>query len=229
MKHNSPSEDLNALMPIEHAQAFAHDQSIISAEAKTILEELNRAFEQFKLTNDERLENIERRTSVDGVTVDKLGKLEHVITGLSQDLKRPLLSKADTGFVANQQNPAFETFLKTGEARDVQSFETKSLSAGSDTDGGYMVPENLDTNITSELKTVSALRTVATIVQISSGGAYRKLHQNGEMGASWVSETAERDVTDTSQFKELQVPVHELHACPAATAALLAACCMCHA
>ncbi len=219
--HENP-ELLNELMPLEHAHVFNKSEALTNKDTHFVLDELNRAFESFKQANDERLEEMEKRQTADVVTTQKVNRLEQTISSLSQDLNRPRLSQKFEGTSEKgHQTAAFGAYLKTGDASAMHALEQRAFNVTSKPDGGYLVPQSLDKNISTVMESVSVLRKFASVVHISSGTTYRKLHQNGHMGAAWVSETSDRDMTDTAQFNELTIPVHELHACPAATSVLI--------
>jgi HK97 family phage major capsid protein len=58
------------------------------------------------------------------------------------------------------------------------------------------------------------------VITISSD-SYKFLYDGDEADAEWVGETQARNNTNTPQIKEIEIPVHELHASPKATQKLL--------
>jgi HK97 family phage major capsid protein len=96
----------------------------------------------------------------------------------------------------------------------------KSLSGGSGGDGGYAVPREIDGAIAATLKSLSPIRSIATVVQTGTSG-YRKLVATGATEAGWVGETAARPATATRSFAEIAPPSGELYANPAASQAML--------
>lgn len=107
-----------------------------------------------------------------------------------------------------------------GYLRNGRESEVKSINAVSPTDGGYAVPRELDATISSELKEISPIRSIAQVVQTGSSG-YRKLMATGGTASGWVSEIAARAETGTPQFAEIAPPSGELYANPAASQSML--------
>ena len=64
--------------------------------------------------------------------------------------------------------------------------------------------------------TVSPLRSIAGVRTVSSN-AYRRPFATNGFETGWVGETDARDETDTPTLVELEYPVMELYAMPAAT------------
>jgi len=189
-----------------------------------------RAFEAYRQTNDARLEEIERRGSADVLTLDKLDRLDAALDATRQRLddltlkaRRPALS-ADGGRGAGAQvlehKAAFETYLRSGRETHLRPLEVKALSAGSDADGGYLVPEQTETEILRRMADVSPIRAIAGNRQVSSS-AYKKPFAVSGPQSGWVAETAARPETASPQLAELTFPAMELYAMPAATASLL--------
>src|SRR5689334_6698715 len=192
------------------------------------LDDLMRAFEAFKDTNDRRLEEIERRQSADVLTVEKLDRIdraldEHkrLVDELALKSARPHLSgtlpRASAGL---QHKAAFEAYVRKGDAAALREVESKALSVGTPGDGGYLVPDEVERAINRAVKDVSPIRAIAGIRQVS-GSVYKKPFAITGAETGWVAETAARPETDTPTLAELSFPTMELYAMPAATSALL--------
>jgi HK97 family phage major capsid protein len=96
----------------------------------------------------------------------------------------------------------------------------KALSAGSNPEGGYLVPPEVETQIGEGLKNVSPIRGIAG-VRIISGSVYKKPFMTAGPAVGWVGETDARTQTTSPTLDELSFPAMELYAMPAATATLL--------
>ena len=186
------------------------------------------AFEAFKETNDRRLGEIEQKLTADVVTRDKVDRInramdeqKRVIDQLALKKARPALgrSSADTADAA-EHKAAFETYIRRGEEAGLRELEAKAMSVGSAADGGYLVPDQTDSEIGRRLSVVSPIRALATVRQVS-GAVLKKPFATSGMAAGWVAETAARPQTSAAQLAELSFPTMELYAMPAATAALL--------
>jgi len=187
-----------------------------------------RAFEAFKDANDERLGQLERRMAADVVTTDKVDRLDRaldahkrVVDELALKSLRPHLGgPAARSGVALQHKAAFDGYVRKGEAGPLRDLESKALSVGSDPDGGFLVPDELERSITRAVQNVSPIRAIAGIRQVS-GSVYKKPFAITGAETGWVAETAARPETDTPTLAELAFPTMELYAMPAATSALL--------
>ncbi len=187
-------------------------------------------FEAFREANDQRLDEIEKRMSADVVTRDKVDRLntaldEHKakIDQLSLKASRPRLGRdGDETRLArpSEHKAAFERYVRRGDTGALINLEGKSLSVGSDPDGGYLVPDETETEIGRLLAAVSPIRAIAGIRQVSAS-VYKKPFAITGAATGWVGETAARTETASPTLAELQFPTMELYAMPAATQSLL--------
>jgi HK97 family phage major capsid protein len=193
--------------------------------------EFMRAFESFKETNDDRLSQLERRSSSDPVTTDKLTRIDRaldetkrIVDDLALKAARPHLGGPAARAGANlQHKAAFDAYVRKGEDAALRDLESKALSAGTGIDGGFLVPDDLERSVNRGVRNVSPIRAIAGIRQVS-GSVYKKPFAISGAEAGWVAETAERPETDSpvlAALAEMSFPTMELYAMPAATSALL--------
>jgi HK97 family phage major capsid protein len=190
------------------------------SELQSLIEKQSKAFYQFKSANDARLSALENDGHVDPVLEGKVEKANEDIAFLQKQLieleakgNRPSLmvsSDLDGPSVKSMVN-----FMRTGDAA-----EMKSMSIGTDADGGYAVPTQLDNNLRNYLHDASAMRQISTVKNIGSA-KYSKAVNTGGLAAGWVGETDARPGTTTPTIAEVTPPVGELYANPAATAWML--------
>ena len=204
-------------------------KSTATPELADAFEDFMRAFEAFKETNDERLVQIERRSTADAVTGDKLARInadldahKRIVDELALKSARPALGgyahrHAGAGLL---HKAAFEGYVRTGEAGQLRALEAKALSGTSDPDGGYLVPPEIERTINRALRDISPIRGLAGIRQVS-GSVYKKPISLSGPATGWVTETAARPQTGTPTLSELSFPTMELYAMPAATSSLL--------
>jgi len=201
-------------------------------ELKETIESIGRAFEQFKAENDARLKEIEKKGSADPLLAEKVEKINADLTALGAMKKQ--LEAIETA-VARGQYPgggtakdkeviarakAF-THLMRGNIDSVKDMEIQaSASTLSDPDGGFTVPEEVDTAIDRVQGTLSAMRRLATVRAISTD-TYKKLVNQGGATSGWVAEKGTRAETSTPTLKEIAINTKELYAMPAATQILL--------
>ncbi|MBL8564745.1 MAG: phage major capsid protein [Hyphomicrobiaceae bacterium] len=184
-------------------------------------DEFMRAFEEFKETNDRRLDEMERRTGEDVVTVEKLARIDRALDQLTVKSQRPPLGgPAPRSSISIQHKSAFDGYVRKGEVSGLRAIEGKALSVGSDPDGGYLVPDETETTINRALRDISPIRAIAGVRQVS-GSVYKRPYAVSGFATGWIGETAARPQTTTPTLSELAFPTMELYAMPAATASLL--------
>lgn len=195
-------------------------------ELKVAFEDFLAAFEGFKDANDERLHEIERKLTADVITEEKVTRISEALDGQKRMLDRLILKgrRPDLGgerrVDASEHKTAFESYIRTGESGGLKRLEAKALSSVTSPDSGYLVPPETEAEIGRRLSIVSPIRSIAGIRTVSSN-AYRKPFSTTGLGTGWVGETDARPETNTPTLVELEYPVMELYAMPAATQTLL--------
>ena len=112
----------------------------------------------------------------------------------------------------------FGTYLR---ATDDRVIEAKTLSVGSNPDGGQWVAPTVSARIIQQIYESSPLRELATIETIT-GPELDIFYDLDEADAGWVGETGARTSNnDTPQVGQGRIPVHEMYASPKATQKLL--------
>lgn len=94
------------------------------------------------------------------------------------------------------------------------------MSSVSGPDGGFAVPEEIDSEIEKLIKDLSPMRRVARVRPIT-GGDYKKIVNKGGTEAGWVGETQGRDETDSPELALISLPTREVYAEPKITQTLL--------
>ncbi|MEL7453847.1 MAG: phage major capsid protein, partial [Pseudomonadota bacterium] len=107
----------------------------------------------------------------------------------------------------------------SGDESGIARLDLKSLNAGTDDQGGYVAPPELDQLIEGRLMAASPMRQIATVRQ-TSAGVFRKPVGLG-VEARWASETEARTGTQADGLSLIEFPAGELYAMPAATQTLL--------
>jgi len=186
--------------------------------------ELMRAFEAFKETNDERL----GRRDGDVVLEEKLARIDAAIDAQARRLDEITLKAARPALGddrrvragAPEHKAAFESYVRSGESGNLRALEVKAMSIGSNADGGYLVPPEVEATIGERLTAISPIRGIAGQRTISSS-IYKKPFMTAGPAGGWVGETDVRTQTASPTLDELSFPAMELYAMPAATASLL--------
>jgi HK97 family phage major capsid protein len=199
----------------------------ITPEIKNAFDDFLAAFDSFKQANDERLAELETR-SADVVTEEKVDRInraldEHkrVLDDLQLASARPIVgSEKKAAPQAREQKMAFERYVRAGDASGL--IELKAMSAGSNADGGYTVPLEIEQTIDRVLQKVSPMRNLATVRPIG-GNIYRKPITTAGTASGWLATetTAISTATNTPTLAAIDFPTMELYAMPAATQTLL--------
>ena len=185
-----------------------------------VAEALGKKFDEFKEKNDKRIDGLEAEKGKLSGQVDtlneKLGELDELKSGLEKELlalKRPdgTGSKA-----ASEHKTAFMQFVRKGIDNGLGDLQAKALQIGTEADGGYAVPEELDRNIIELLKDTSPMRQVCNQITVGSPD-YKRLVSLGGAGSGWVGETEERPATGTPTLGHISAFMGEIYANPQAT------------
>jgi HK97 family phage major capsid protein len=184
------------------------------------------AFEAFKEANDVRLDEIERKLTSDVVSRDKVERInkavdeqKKMLDQLTLKKARPVLGRSEAlGAHQIEHKAAFDAYIRRGDESGLRGLESKSLATSAD--GGYLVPDETDTEIGRRLSVVSPIRALATVRQVS-GNVLKKPFSLAGFTTGWVAETGARPETATPALAELSFETMELYAMPAATQGLL--------
>jgi HK97 family phage major capsid protein len=203
-------------------------KSATAQELNDAFDEFMTSFEAFKEANDERLGQIETRMGADVITSDKVDRVSRALDEQKKALDRLVLKRSRPALggdielspVALEHKDAFDAYVRNGEERGLRAAEAKAMSYGTPADGGYLVPDETEREIGRRLSTLSPIRSIASVRQVS-GAVLKKPFAISGPAVGWVAETAARNQTNTPTLDELQFPTAELYAMPAATATLL--------
>jgi len=95
----------------------------------------------------------------------------------------------------------------------LSSDERKAMSAGSDPDGGYLLPQSTVGRVVSKIYEQSTMRKIANVQNISTE-KLEGLIDNNEADAGWVSELGTRSDSSTPQVGKYEIETYELYAMP---------------
>lgn len=198
-------------------------------ETKKAFEDLNKAFEEFKQANDQKLAEVEKKGTADAVVTEKVAKINSAITDLQEKMDKRIAdvetairrpgATGDEGAKNEDQiahKAAFNAFIRKGVDAGLADIERKALSVNSDPDGGYLVTPEMAGIITTRVFETSDMRQVANVMTISTDSV-DLIDDYDEASGGWTSETGAVSTTDTPQLGKLNIPVHELYAQPKAT------------
>ncbi len=191
-------------------------------------DDVMRIFETYKAENDAQAAAAARGRP-DVLQEEKLARLDAELDTQKRRLDeltlknaRPALGRDERAASpdALQQKSAFDGYVRRGDTANLRQLELKALSVGSNPDGGYTVPVEIEREIGRRLAAISPIRGIAGVREIS-GNVYKKPFMIAGPSVGWVGETAARPQTDTPTLDALSFPAMELYAMPAATSTLL--------
>lgn len=190
---------------------------------KALVEGLNKAFADFKVANDAKLEALRKDLPAGDLTAkvetinDEVTKLQAAIDAANIKMAAIEMAPGAKPVKDREYTAAFEAHMRKGQ---VQAAASGTLDKGADSDGGYLAPVEWDRTITDKLVQVSPMRQIAQVQSISTNG-FSKLFNLGGTASGWVGETDARSQTATGTFGSLTYNTGELYANPAATQQLL--------
>ena len=116
----------------------------------------------------------------------------------------------------------FELFLRRpGDERQLTPDQMKTLSVGSDPDGGFAVTPTLSSRVITKLFESSPLRSLAGVETITSDAIEMMTDIDDSANCGWEGEQILGDMTDTPKASMLRIPVHNMYARARATQKLL--------
>lgn len=129
-----------------------------------------------------------------------------------QSKGKPIPAELDADQYAQYKSAFFK--LTAGVTIDsLSGDERKALSAGSDPDGGYMLPNSTVGRMVSKIFEQSTMRQMANVQTISTD-KLEGMVDNNEADAGWVSELGTRPETNTPQVGKYEIQAHEMYAMP---------------
>ena len=204
----------------------------MSEDIKGAVQELGQAFEEFKKSNDEKLEALETGKGHDTLLDDKIANIEAKLDSLeeinqkvtkaelSQDNIKEQVEQLET--VMKRPNSGFETkqidetceaftkFVRKG-IENLEPDEKKALTVSNDSTGGYLAPPEY---VRELLKTVTEISPIRSIARVRSTGqrSVQVPKRSSQFSAQWVAEQGTRSETTGYNVALEEVPAHEVYA-----------------
>lgn len=220
----------------------------MTIEAKDLLkklEKLGTEWEEFKASNNTRLDALEKGEGTAEIDA-KLNKLDESITGLvsqkeayetqrAEDQKRmdeleAALDRKGPGQTEKEKAAAeylekFNDWIRNatekadnaGErALALKSMEKKDVSIGTGAAGGFAVPEVIARQIHEQAQQFSPVRQDVRVVQVGTSD-YKELIDIYGTTSGWAGETDTRNATNTPNLRERAPTMGTAYCYPAAT------------
>lgn len=203
-------------------EAIQAELKRIGAEAGEKVEQLAKAFADFKAEHSQQLDEAKKGNSdaLQALKVDRINsdidRLQHAVDDANTRLAALQMGAGAAGAGAAhdaEYTGAFRSHFRKGEVQ-------AALNKGAADEGGYLAPVEWDRTITDKLVLISPMRQLAN-VQPVSGAGLTKLFNLGGTASGWVGEAADRPQTATGTFASLGFGWGEIYANPAATQQLL--------
>ncbi len=192
---------------------------------------LGNAWENFKQVNDGRLNEREKKGHSDPLYDEHLSRINNAIDNYKTRLdsleiayNRPASSYKSSEYpamaVSSEYKNAFRLYLRKGMESGLENLQTKSLSVGTNEDGGFLVTQELSEQIAKRVFDSSPLRLLASTQSISTD-SLDVIEDSGEAAANWTTETGAVAETNSPQIGRRTINVFEMYAQPKATQKLL--------
>lgn len=145
-----------------------------------------------------------------GKEIDRLERQAVLDLELSRPVNSPIVNKpsqnkdAKTGRATDEYKNAFWKLMRNKNSFEVQN----ALQVGTDSEGGYLVPDEFEKTLIEALEEENIFRTLAKVITTSSGD--RKIPVVASKGsAAWVDEEGEITESDDA-FSQVSIGAYKL-------------------
>tara|TARA_R100000458_G_C8277901_1_gene253653 strand:- start:5337 stop:6551 length:1215 start_codon:yes stop_codon:yes gene_type:complete len=202
----------------------------MSEEIKSLVDDLTKGFEDFKVENKNRLEEIEKKGHADPILQEKVDKMSEDVAKLAEEKQSAELAQKNLDEVTAKvekletvlnrpdaeskkiepdvQMKAFGAWLRKGE---VDPEEKKALYESDDTLGGFYAPTEYVADLIKSVTEISPIRSIARVRQTDKRGI-EVPKRTGQFSASWVAETGTRSETTGYTTGLMSIDAHECYA-----------------
>ena len=150
-----------------------------------------------------------------GKEIDRLEKQEALDRELSKPLNTPLTGKpifqgmeSKSGRASAEYQKAFWNAMRTRSGEGLDPVIKNALQIGTDTEGGYLVPDEFERTLIEALDEENIFRKLANVISTSSGD--RKIPVVASKGtASWIDEEGAIPESDDS-FGQVSIGAYKL-------------------
>lgn len=195
-------------------------------ELKDLIEQQNRAFEEFKKANDAN------QKKYDVLLEEKTDRLNAELSKISKDLKEKideveaLAARKSRGSAGespevSEYKSALFGYMRSGEEKGLRDLERKAMTSSTNTDGGYTVHPEYDLAIDRVAKKVIGMRQVASVRTIGTRSLKKMVTTSGAAVGGWGNERTTPSETGIPSMVELEFTPGTLWAEPQVTSELL--------
>ncbi len=190
------------------------------SEVQKLSEEIKKAVADFQKANDDRLAKLEKGIN-DRVGQDQVEKLNAEISRLEAEMtkaNRPAQAAQGDEDQA-QHRKAFGEWVRKGVVGPAL-LKAVTSNVGTDSQGGYLVPAELDKDIVEYERRNSPMRGLCTVRTVGSEKFERPVNQQGAT-SGWVGEQETRAQTEAPLFGMVQPSFGTIYAEPHVTQNML--------
>lgn len=180
----------------------------MDAELKSLIDEQKKLIVDFQTKNDEQLKGKIGRSDLD----EYERKYEARLAELSKAIAALSAPQPDRQATPASETKAFFSGLKkklTGKVLD--ELETKVMTVGDPTTGGYLAPAEFVNDIIKFDVLYSPIRTLAKVRQ-TKNRSIQIPKKTQSASAAWVTEIGTRSETTNPKFGLEEIPTHEMFA-----------------
>lgn len=180
----------------------------MDAELKSLIDEQKKLIIDFQAKNDEQIKGKIGRSDLD----EYERKYEARLAELSKAIATLSAPPPDQQATPASETKAFFSGLKkklTGKALD--ELETKVMTVGDPTTGGYLAPAEFVNDIIKFDVLYSPIRTLAKVRQ-TKNRSIQIPKKTQSASAAWVTEIGTRSETTNPKFGLEEIPTHEMYA-----------------
>lgn len=194
-----------------------------------VINKLATDYSQFKVVNDRRINELEKKGSADPLTLnhleglnDKISCYEKEIIQLKSALNRPYSANLESHYnqEATEYKSAFCNYIRKGNESEIRKVEEKSLANFTSYDSGYLITSRMSESIEKELELNSVFRRIANVTEVSTD-ALEILEENAPLQSGWTAEVTDYNQNTDVKLVKKVIPVHEIFAQPRITQKLL--------
>ena len=178
--------------------------------------EMRNTWEQMKKVIDRKDDEIKKFGEASAETKTSFDKMNERLDTLEVRFQRPAVSAKDGDATDSESKRVFETIMRKGD-NGLSAAERKALSIDDNTNGGYLIPQQISLKIIEALQLISPIRQLANLETISVGNTLLIPRETSTFAAGWVAERGARAVTNNATLGAEGIPTHEVYAEPAAT------------
>ena len=139
---------------------------------------------------------------------ERLTTVERGLLEVARKAGRPPAGADHSGEPADSEHrKAFDSWIRRGDDADLAGLQRKAMQTGSDPDGGYLVPVDLDTAIDRVAPTMSAMHRLANVVTTGTA-KYEKLVKTSGTAMRRVADGQTGGETTPPRYEKVSIEIH---------------------